>query len=76
MTRMINEPANFLVPAFFETTDSMGSRWASLEKMEMETVLKIITGEQDISTFDTFVEEWKKAGGDTITEEVNEVIAK
>ena len=76
MTRMINEPANFLVPAFFVTTDSMGSRWASLEKMEMETVLKIITGEQDISTFDTFVEEWKKAGGDTITEEVNEVIAK
>ena len=54
----------------------MGSRWSSLEKMEMETVLKIITGEQDISTFDTFVEEWKKAGGDTITEEVNEVIAK
>lgn len=75
-TLTTEEPANFLVPAFFEPTDSMGSRWASLEKMEMETVLKIITGEQDISTFDTFVEEWKKAGGDTITEEVNEVIAK
>ena len=41
--KMIEEPANFLVPSFFETTDSMGSRWSSLEKMEMETVLKIIT---------------------------------
>ena len=74
--KMIEEPANFLVPSFFETTDSMGSRWSSLEKMEMETVLKIITGEKDISEFDSFVEQWKSAGGDKITEEVNEAIAE
>lgn len=74
--KMIEEPANFLVPSFFETTDSMGSRWSSLEKMEMETVLKIITGEKDISEFDSFVEQWKSAGGDRITEEVNEAIAE
>ena len=74
MTKMIEEPANFLVPSFFETTDSMGSRWASLEKMEMETILKIITGEQDISSFDSFVEQWNKSGGEKITEEVNEMI--
>ena len=74
--KMIEEPPNFLVPSFFETTDSMGSRWSSLEKMEMETVLKIITGEKDISEFDSFVEQWKSAGGDKITEEVNEAIAE
>ena len=74
MQRMIDEPANFLVPSFFETTDSMSTLWASLEKMEMETVLKIITGEQDISSFDSFVESWTSSGGDKITQEVNEAI--
>lgn len=76
MQRMIDEPANFMVPSFFETTESMGTLWASLEKMEMEMVLKVITGEQDISAFDTFVENWTNAGGDKITQEVNDVIAK
>lgn len=76
MQRMIDEPANFLVPSFFETTESMSTLWASLEKMEMEMVLKIITGEQDISSFDTFVENWTSAGGDKITQEVNDAIAK
>lgn len=74
MQRMIDEPANFLVPSFFETTNSMSTLWASLEKMEMETVLKIITGEQDISSFDSFVESWTSSGGDKITQEVNEAI--
>ena len=76
MQRMIDEPANFLVPSFFETTDSMSTLWASLEKMEMEMVLKVITGEQDISAFDSFVESWASAGGDKITQEVNDAIAK
>lgn len=76
MQRMIDEPANFLVPSFFETTDSMSTLWASLEKMEMEMVLKVITGEQDISAFDSFVESWTSAGGDKITQEVNDAIAK
>lgn len=76
MQRMIDEPANFMVPSFFETTESMGTLWASLEKMEMEMVLKVITGEQDISAFDTFVENWTNAGGDKITQEVNDAIAK
>ena len=76
MQRMIDEPANFLVPSFFETTDSMSTLWASLEKMEMEMVLKVITGEQDISAFDSFEESWTSAGGDKITQEVNDAIAK
>jgi hypothetical protein len=31
---------------------------------------------KDIDYFDTFVKQWKAGGGDTITSEVNEVIAK
>lgn len=37
--------------------------------------LKIITGEQMPDDFDKFVENWKKTGGDIITDEVNEAIA-
>lgn len=76
MNRMIEEPANFVTPAFFETTESMKTKWASLEKIEMQSILKIIVGEEDLSYFDQFVEDWKNAGGDGITEEVNEAIKK
>ena len=76
MDRMIEEPANFLTPAFFETTDSMSTRWASLEKLEMQAILKIIVGEADLDSFDQFVADWTNAGGDIITEEVNEAIQK
>ena len=38
------------------------------------TLLKIIVGEEDLDYFDQFVSEWTGAGGDIITEEVNEAI--
>lgn len=76
MKRMIDEPANFLTPSFFETTDTMKVKWASLEKIEMQAILKIIVGEADVSSFDTFVNDWNNAGGAEITEEVNEAIQK
>lgn len=73
--KIINERADFLTPSFFETTDSMKTKWASLEKIEMQAILKIIVGEADISTFDQFVTDWNNAGGEGITQEVNEAIA-
>lgn len=76
MKRMIDEPANFLTPSFFETTETMKVKWASLEKIEMQAILKIIVGEADVSSFDTFVNDWNNAGGAEITEEVNEAIQK
>lgn len=76
MNRMIDEPADFLTPSFFETTETMKVKWASLEKIEMQTILKIIVGEADLSSFDTFVADWNNAGGAEITEEVNEAIQK
>ena len=76
MSRMIENQADFVTPAFYETTESMAIRWASLEKIEMQTVLKIIVGEESIDAFDKFVSDWNKAGGELITEEVNEAIQK
>jgi putative aldouronate transport system substrate-binding protein len=50
----------------------METKWANLKKMEEETFAKIIMGKADISEFDTFVENWKKQGGDQILKEINE----
>lgn len=62
-------------PLFFGNTPSMSLKWPTLMKMEQEMYLKIITGEEPVSYFDSFVENWKKTGGDQITNEVNEAIA-
>lgn len=71
---MYNTPVNVVQPVFFDQTDSMPLKWSTLEKMERETMLKILTNEKNVDYFDTFVEEWMKAGGEQITEEVNEAI--
>lgn len=52
-------------------TDGMNNYWATLLTFENETFQAIITGEKPIDYFDTFVSEWKRMGGDTITSEVN-----
>lgn len=56
-------------------TDGMAEKNATLEKLQLETFTKIITGNADISEFDAFVENWEKLGGQTITEEVNAWLA-
>lgn len=56
--------------AFYGSTDTMSQRWANLEKLETETLMKIITGEESIDSFDKFVETWKGMGGEQIIEEV------
>ncbi|MCU6713032.1 extracellular solute-binding protein [Paenibacillus sp. J5C_2022] len=53
-------------------TDTMGEKRATLDKMETETFTKIIYGALPLDQFDKFVEDWKKLGGDQITQEVNE----
>lgn len=53
-------------------TESMGKFNAKLNKLEDEVFTKIVMGEAPLDQFDQFVEEWKKEGGDQITEEVND----
>lgn len=62
--------------AFSGQTETMETKWANLKKMEEETFAKIIMGKADISEFDTFVENWKKQGGDQILKEINEELSK
>ena len=75
INKFIEEPANFMTPPYFETSETMKTKWASLEKLEQQTMLKIIVGEADLSSFDEFVENWTSAGGQTITDEINEELS-
>ncbi|MEK3870332.1 MULTISPECIES: extracellular solute-binding protein [unclassified Paenibacillus] len=52
-------------------TPTMVERKATLEKLQNEVFVKIIIGDP-IDKFDQFVADWKKLGGDQITQEVNE----
>lgn len=52
-------------------TPTMVERKATLEKLQNEVFVKIILGDP-IDKFDQFVADWKKLGGDQITQEVNE----
>lgn len=60
----------------YNQTPTMETKWANLKKMEDETVLKIILGQQQIDSFDKFVKDWKAQGGDEITAEVAELLKK
>lgn len=50
--------------------ESMVKKEAVLDKLFNQMMVKIIMGE-DISEFDNFVNEWKKLGGNEVTEDVN-----
>ncbi|BCN31491.1 type 2 periplasmic-binding domain-containing protein [Anaeromicropila herbilytica] len=71
---MHDTPVNIIQPVFFDQTPSMPLMWSTLEKMEKETMLKILTNEKSVDYFDTFVDKWMKAGGEQITKEVNDAL--
>lgn len=67
---------NLLTNLFYgSATATMVEKQATLEAMEDEVFTKIIMGES-IDSFDKFVADWKKLGGDQITKEVNEWYAQ
>ncbi|MBD5547131.1 MAG: extracellular solute-binding protein [Lachnospiraceae bacterium] len=72
--QMLEADTNTVNPVFFGQTESMGMMWETLRTLERKTIMQIVTGELPLEAFDTFVEEWKEAGGDIITAEVNEQV--
>ncbi|WP_274649551.1 extracellular solute-binding protein [Paenibacillus humicola] len=53
-------------------TPTMVTKKASLDTLEQQEFTKIIMGAAPIDEFDKFVADWKKLGGDQITQEVND----
>ncbi len=58
----------------YSQTKTMERKWAILDKLEKETFLKIIMGAAPLDSFDQFVIDWKKQGGDEILAEIDELI--
>jgi len=50
--------------------------YQTLTSLEAEAYAKIITGKEPVSYFDTFVQEWRKQGGDKLTSAINAEDAK
>ena len=69
-----NDLIDFVSPIYGITTDTMASKLADLNKLEEETYVKIITGEEPVDYFDTFVEEYNSRGGAAICEELAEIL--
>ncbi|MDR0656295.1 MAG: extracellular solute-binding protein [Treponema sp.] len=62
----------FVYDEFFgPPTSTMSERKTTLDAMLSEAFIKIITGEADISTFDTVVRQWESSGGAAMTREIN-----
>ncbi|OXM16933.1 extracellular solute-binding protein [Paenibacillus herberti] len=58
--------APFSKPVYNETQDK-------LEQLTTTTFIDFITGRKSLNEFDSFVEEWKKMGGDKVLEEAQKV---
>ncbi|MFD0713236.1 ABC transporter substrate-binding protein [Paenibacillus sp. GCM10027626] len=52
-------------------TETMKQKQALLSKAEKDMMTRIVMGSASIDEFDKFVDQWRKLGGDKITEEVN-----
>lgn len=61
-------------PVFFDTTETMRTNNADLNKLQEETFVAIVTGSKPVDEFDAFVDAWSSRGGEQITKEVQEII--
>ncbi len=64
----------FVDKAYYGVTDGMKKYNANLQKLENSTFVKIVMGQEPISSFDKFVKQWKQQGGDKIQEEVEKAV--
>ena len=65
---------NEIISLVYETNSTIDRYWANLEALEDAMVRSIITGNADITAFDTFVEQWLNEGGQKILDSVQEYV--
>lgn len=61
-------------PPRFDSIQANERNGAQIAKLEEETFIKFITGEESFDDFDVYVENWHNQGGSAILEEMQEVI--
>ncbi|AIQ51393.1 extracellular solute-binding protein [Paenibacillus sp. FSL R7-0331] len=52
-------------------TETMSAKYSTLDKMALETIVKIIYGDS-VDSYDKFLQSWKALGGETVTKEAQE----
>ncbi|WP_409340488.1 extracellular solute-binding protein [Paenibacillus sp. MBLB4367] len=72
----LESPMNKVASVFNSQTKAMELKWPALKKMEDEMITKIIMGKESLDSFDAFVTEWKKSGGEQIIKEIEEELKK
>lgn len=75
-TRAVREGNVMKDKAWGPATETMQKVGSTLDSLLLEGFTKIIVGEKPVEYFDTLVEEWAKAGGETLTKEVNDIYGK
>jgi multiple sugar transport system substrate-binding protein/putative aldouronate transport system substrate-binding protein len=70
----VAKPDKEVFSAVYGATDLMQRRWANLQALEDETIMKIITGKEKLDYFDSFVAQWRAEGGNEITAEVQSIV--
>ena len=61
---------DWVTPEFPQNTETMKQKGANLYTLQEEYFVKIITGVEPLSAFDTFVSRWMDEGGSSIIEEI------
>jgi multiple sugar transport system substrate-binding protein/putative aldouronate transport system substrate-binding protein len=60
----------------YSMTDMLEQRWPNLWKTEHEVMMRIVTGQTDISAFDKFVTDWKAQGGQGVLDDLANLYLK
>lgn len=73
VTDYYDKEKRFMKTEFYgAATPTMAEKQSSLGKLQLETFTKIIMGSSSVDEFNSFVDNWKKLGGDAIIKEVND----
>jgi multiple sugar transport system substrate-binding protein/putative aldouronate transport system substrate-binding protein len=64
------QPDKKVYSVTYAMTDLLEQHWPNLFRMEEEVMLRIITGQADISAFDRFVNDWRNQGGQGILDDL------
>ena len=71
-----DDKMNPIDAAYYYTTDSSASLQTELDTLEQEMYLSIIIGDKEVSYFDDFVKQWNSIGGETLLNEVKDILGK
>ena len=56
-----------------DVVTSSGRYLGDLVNYQMTVFIEMVVGDRDIDTFDDFVSEWRRRGGDVIIDEANQM---